>query len=175
MQPLRAAEVLEPVVAEVAKGEAVEGLGEQVARRLREKNLCAVCRARHAGSPVHVEADVAVDGTCRLAGVEPHADADDLAVRPRMRSERSLSGRRGSRCRGGGGERDEERIPFRAQLDSAVGGKSFPHDAVVFAEEARPALPDPLGERRRAFDVREEQGDRSGRQLQCSERLPRAV
>jgi hypothetical protein len=45
----------------------------------------------------------------------------------------------------------------------------------VLGEEGRPPISDPLGERRRAFDVREEQRDGARRQLQCSERLPRAL
>jgi hypothetical protein len=85
METLRAAEILEPVVAEVAESQPVGALGEQVTRGLGEENLPAVCRRRHAGGPVHVQADVPVGSKGGLTGVEPHADADDFAVRPRLR------------------------------------------------------------------------------------------
>jgi hypothetical protein len=159
VQALRPSEVLQPVVAEVAEGEAVEVLGKEVARRLREQDLPAVARRSHAGSPVHVEADVAVGSRRGLTGVEPHPNADDFLVRPRMRRERALRLRRGSRRGAGGGERDEERVTLGAEFGSVMRRERRAQETVVLGEEVGPVLVEPLGEDRRALDVREQEGD----------------
>ena len=62
--------------------------------------------------------------------------------------------------------------PFGAELDSAVRRERLAKDAVVLAEDAWPAIGEPLGQDRRALDVREEQRDGARRQLHSGERLP---
>ena len=69
MEALWPAEVLEAVLAEVAESEPVQRLWEQIARRLREENLCAMRRRGDSRGPVHIEADVAICCWGRLAGV----------------------------------------------------------------------------------------------------------
>ena len=54
---------------------------------------------------------------------------------------------------------DEERVTFGAELGSAVRREGRAQETVVFGEEVGPALVEPLGEDRRALDVREQEGD----------------
>ena len=72
--PLGGAEVLEPVRPEVAGAH----LNERP-RGLRQEDLAPVADGGDARRPVDVDADVAVRGRSRLAGVEPHPDPDGAA------------------------------------------------------------------------------------------------
>jgi hypothetical protein len=92
-----------------------------------------------------------------------------------VHSEGPLCGRRRRRRFDGAREGDEERVPFGAELDTPVRRERLAKDAVVLAEDAGPAIGESLRQDRRALDVREEQRDGARRQLQCNERLPRAV
>ena len=139
--------------------------GEQVACRLGEENLAAVGRRRHPRCPMHVDADVAVGGHGRLAGVEPHSDTDHRIIGPVVRGERQLGFGCGRRGRAGPGEGNEERIALGTELVASARREDLAQDAVMVGEEAGPAIAESFGERRRAFDVREEQRDGSRRQL----------
>jgi hypothetical protein len=107
------------------------------------------------GGAVHVDPDVALVGDDRLAGVEPHADAD-----------RSVSQRR---LRGGGGrdrvgcarERDEERVSLGVHLDAAVSRKRFAQHAAMLAQQIRVPLAVLVQQPSRSLDVGEEKGDGS--------------
>ena len=104
------------MVAEVAEGEPVKISGEQVARRLGEENLAAVSRRRDPRGPMHVDADVAIGGHRRLAGMEPHSYTDHRVIGPGVRGERQLGFGCGRRGRAGPGEGDEERIALGTEL-----------------------------------------------------------
>ena len=139
--------------------------GEQVACRLGEENLAAVRRRRHPRGAMHVDADVAVGCHGRLTGVESHSDTYLRILGPGVRCERPLrfgSSRGGS---AGPGEGNEERIALGTELVASARREDLAHDAVMLGEEAGPPIAKPLGQRRRAFDVREEQRDSSRRQL----------
>jgi len=85
-QTLRPVEVLEVVLPEVAHLDAVELLClAERGRRLRHEDLAAVRGRADARRQVEAEAEVALLLHSRLAGVEPHPNAQLGAVRPLVR------------------------------------------------------------------------------------------
>ncbi len=70
VQMLRRAQVLEPVLAEVAQ---FCGVANELSRRRRDEDLAAMTRTRDPRAGVNVEPDVALSGDLRLAGVEAHS------------------------------------------------------------------------------------------------------
>ena len=106
---------------------------EEAARRLGEDDLPAVCGRGDARGAVDVDADVALVGHERLAGVDPHAHADRAALERVARL-----GGGGDRV-GGAREGDEEGVALRVDLDAAVRGERLPQRAAVLGEELRVA------------------------------------
>jgi len=97
--------------------------------------------------------------------VDAHPDPDLAVGRPGLRGERPL--RVGRRRKGIARplEDDEEAIAFGRDLDAAVGGDRCPDQVTVTPEQRAPAFrTQRLGERGRALDVGEDEGDRPGRQ-----------
>jgi hypothetical protein len=99
---LRAAEVLEPVDAEIGERRAGrEPVPDQGGRRLRDQDLAAVRDAGQPGGAVDVQAHQAGHGSGGLAGVDAHPDPDVLPARPGVGRQGPLDihrrGRAGSR------------------------------------------------------------------------------
>ena len=111
VDPDRLVEVLDAVLAEVADGVAVE----QVAGRLREHDLAAVAGRRDPRAEVDVVADVAssVRGRRRRC-------AGPSARAPARRRAPSWPARAAAAPRRASGEREEERVALRVDLDAAV-------------------------------------------------------
>src|SRR6266446_7020138 len=103
------AQVLEPVCAEVAYA----GVDERVSR-LRKQYLAAVADGCDARASVDVDSDVSLVGYTRLAGVEPHPDADRTIGQAAL----GVHGR-GGRVRRPR-ERHEECVTLRIDLDTVV-------------------------------------------------------
>ncbi len=84
VEPLLAVQVLEPVVAEIAHIDPARqaATGERLGLR-RQQYLPAMGRPRDAGRPVDVEPDIVVATAPPVAGMDPDADLDDRALRPR--------------------------------------------------------------------------------------------
>jgi hypothetical protein len=79
-------------------------------------------------SPVNVEADVALVGSHRLAGVQAHPNTD------RAPAQGALSFcRRAERVRRTG-EGDEERVALRIDLDTAVAREGLPQHPPVLGQ-----------------------------------------
>ena len=155
-EALRRREVLQTVLTEVANSLA----GDEVARRLRQEHLPAVPGGGDPRRPVDVDADVALLGYDRLAGVEPHAHAD------RPAAERRLPVGGGRDRLGGARERDEERVALRVHLDAAVPCESLPQHTTVLAQQlARNASPMLVQQPRRPLDVREQERHGPRRQV----------
>jgi hypothetical protein len=150
-------QVLEAVPAQLAeRGPAVL---DEPGRPLRRDHLTAVCRRRDARRPVNVDPDVVAVGDDRLARVQAHADAQGLAVRPRMTRQRALSllGRRERAVRVGEG--DEEAVPLRVALAAVVSLEGGTQQPAVVAENLRVPLSEGVQQTGRALDVSEQESD----------------
>ena len=152
----RALDVLEAVLAEVGERVAVE----EDARRLREHDLASVARSCNPRGEMDVVPDVALVRGERSARVEADAQLD-----------RAVGERAGHRaCRGDrsrrGLEGEEERVSLRVDLDPVLGSARLTDDATVLRKRLRVRVGAELAqELRRALDVGEEEGDRSGREV----------
>jgi len=156
VQALRPAQVLEAVLAKVAKLRA--GV-EQTRRRLGQEYLAAVPGAHDPRRPMHVGAYIPLLGHDRLACVETHPHAHGSL------GERVLGLTRSGDRIAGARERDEERIPLRVHLDPAVPQESLTQQAPVLREHLRIPLAELVQKAGRALDVREKQSDGSARKL----------
>ena len=108
--------------------------------------------------------DVETNKTCfclrRLTEMDPHADTDALARRPRVRLKVPLHVDHG----GGAGlrrrEQCEEAISLGQDLPSVVGGEPSPNDPVVLGENLGVFdLSQTTEKRGRTFDIGEEEGE----------------
>ena len=100
-----------------------------------------------------------------LARVEPHPDAHGLTAGPRVLRMLLLHLGRGGDCIAGAGEGEEERVTLGVDLDAAVQlEERRANDAAMLGEQLRVAIAESLQECGRAFDVREDEGDRAGGQ-----------
>ena len=61
-------------------------------------------------------------------------------------------------------EREEERVPLHVDLDAAVLAERVADNPPVFGDQLPVTVAKPLEERRRALDVRKDEGDGAGRQ-----------
>ena len=129
-----------------------------VARRLREQDLAAVAGGGDARREVDVRAYVPFVVDIRRAGVQAHAHAH-LTRRERPLALRGTSER--TVC---GGKREEERVPLRIDLDTAVAVESIPqHSAVLGQGCGVSGVPERVEQPGRAVDVGEEERDGSTR------------
>ena len=171
-----AAEVLEPVLAEIAQRDARrERVAHEQARRLGQQHLTAVTGVRDPRRAVDVVADVVSAGgrgaQAGLAGVQPHPHADDRPLGEHVRCERAL--RRDDRRdrRRGALEHVEEAVPFHAHPVSALGvERARDQPAVIFQDGVEARLAQRLHQPGRALDVREHE-----RQRACGQRRARGA
>ena len=108
---------------------------------------------------VDVQADVALGGGLRLAGVEAHPVAQRQTVRPRVGSQRELPfhGRLDGRPRGG--EDEIQPVAGRPALEGAVPGERVTDQGVMVGQHRGVAVAERLEQGRRALDVGEHEGD----------------
>ena len=142
-------QVLQPVLTEVAHRQ----IREQVAGRLRKQHLPAVGCRHHPSPPVQSDADVALLGEGRLAGVDAHPHSH------RRRRQRAL-------CVCGRSDRvrrtpegAQKGIALRIDLNAIVRGDRFPHQPPVLCKYAFVLRSELLEQARRALDVGEEERD----------------
>jgi hypothetical protein len=92
--------------------------------------------------------------------VDPHPYADPAVCK------RLLGFPGGGNCSRRRGERDEERVALRIDLDPVVAGERITNRTAMVAERVGVAVGTQLvQEPRRALDVGEQERDRSGREL----------
>ena len=114
---------------------------------------------------MHAHADVPFAADRRLACVHPHAHAQLLALRPRVRCQRPLRVDGGADGILHAAGRGEEGVALRVDLRAVVLGQGGADDPLVVGER-RPVLVAQLLEHaRRALDVGEQEGDGAGRPL----------
>ena len=115
-----------------------------------EEDLATVGERRDPCAPMNVDSDVSLRRDGRLAGVQPHPDADRAGVEPVAAGE----GGRDGLC--GGREGDEERVALGVDLDAAVCGEDRPQDPSVLGQRFRVAVgAESVQEPRRPLDVGE--------------------
>ena len=147
-------QILELVLTEIAQ---LDRRVQELARRQGDEHLPAVTSGCDPGGAVDVDADVALAGEERLAGMESHPDVDRAAP------ERLLTlGRRLDRI-GRAREHDEECVALRAELGAVVAGESLTEDTTVFRQRLRIGIAELVQQLRRSLDVREEEGDCAAR------------
>ena len=108
---------------------------------------------------VHVEADVSLLGQPRLARVQPHPHAD----RPIGQAALAVRGS-GDRVRRAG-ERDEERVTLRVDLDALVVRTRRADDPPMLVQRLPVPVAELVQQPRRALDVREQQRHHSAREI----------
>jgi hypothetical protein len=123
---------------------------------------------------VHADAHVALLAYLGLARVQSHAHLDDDVLRPAARGEIALcADRRGDRL-GRRAEGDEERVALRVHDPSVVRGEGGAQEASVLGEQlVVPVAAEVLQQGGRAFEVREQEGDGSARELAQGQSLLR--
>ena len=101
----------------------------------------------------------------RLAGVQTHPHAHLAAVGPFVRREPPLGRDRCSERRIRPREGEEEGIALRVHLAPLARLDGLPQDPLLRSENLAVAIAELPEQPRRAFDVREQEGDGSAREL----------
>jgi hypothetical protein len=137
------------------------GFVQQGCRRRRDEHLSAVRERGDASGPMDVDAHVSLGRQRRRARVQTHAHAN------RPGREILDAGLRGVRCTRSRREDDEEGIALRVHLHAAVGGEGVAQHPAMFGQRVGIRVwPDRVEQARRPLDVREEERDGAGREIQ---------
>ena len=158
-------QVLEPVVAEVARAHPRRPtLAHLVARDVGQHHLSAVGRRADARRLVHGQADVVVARLQRRPGVQADAHAHVFTHRPRVGGEGVL-GRVGGRHRVGRPlEGGEHGVALEVDDVTAVRGQGVGEQREVRLEHVGVPVAQPLQQVGRPLDVGEQERDRPRRQ-----------
>ena len=141
-----------------------QGVDDERSGAIREQDLATVARAGDPRRPIDLEPAIVVAGQVRLAGVQPHPDADRGAVRRRARLDRALR-IDGGRHRGTSLREDRERgVSFGPHQRSAVLFDESPDEAHMVGVDGIPARAELTDEPHGALDVCPQERDRAGRQ-----------
>ena len=161
-------QVLEPMLAQVAQGDACGKLAaHQLLGRERDQRLPAMRDGAQPGTAVDGGAVVVALAQVGLAGVQRHAHAQRRGCRPGLGMQRLLEGGSGGDGIGGARKDGEAAVALAAWPhdmpivlgDDLLDQRIMPHERL--AHRIAVLLP----ERGAALDVGEEEGDGAGRQL----------
>ncbi|MDQ2981461.1 MAG: hypothetical protein M3R26_03925 [Actinomycetota bacterium] len=155
----RRAQVLEPVLAEVAE---VERLVQQLAGGLREQHLSPVSSRGDPSGAVDVDPNVVLASYCRGPGMYSHPHAHLLVLRPGLFCQPALGLGGGSEGIVRTTESAEEGVALGVDLDAGVGLDRLSEDPVVALEQLHVRLAELVEQARRALDVGEKERDRAG-------------
>jgi hypothetical protein len=101
-----------------------------------------------------------------LARVETHADMDLRSLRPLCIRDPALAVSRGGEGVGGTSKRNEEGVAFGVHFPAIMGADHFTEQTVVLPKDGRIGLATQFVQQpSRTLDVREQEGDRAGREL----------
>ena len=128
-------------------------------RRLGQQYLISVSGGRDACSSVHVETHIPLVRKDRLAGMDPDANPD------RARRERVLSDPRRLDGVARSSEGEEERVTLRVDFDASVRRRRLTKDPAMLGEHFDVVIPQFVKQAGRALDVREDERDRSRREI----------
>ena len=148
-------EVLELLLAEVEERQLL--VLEQGVGRLGHENLTSLAGGADARRAMDGQAVVLVGGDRCLTRVDAHSDARLHVVRPLVADERLLSRQRRGDSVLWSPERHEERISLGADAFPARLFEDAAKDPVMLGEHVAVLLAEPANERRRAFDVGEQE------------------
>jgi len=154
--------VLQPVPAELLNVGIGEVAGDKLGCGRRQHKLAPVSGPGDARSTVDVHSDVAVLMPGRLPGMQPHPNVHPDAVGPVVGVETSLGREGGLGSVRGGGEHDEEAVPFRSHLGSTPTFDLRPQDVPLRGQSLSVPVTQSAQKLRRAFDVAEEQRHSAG-------------
>ncbi len=159
---LRTAEILQPVDTEILQRRpGGKRIAHQRRRRLGQQDLAAVPDRGHPGGAVDVQADQAVRGLGRLAGVDTHPHPDVLPAGPGVCLQRLLHGDDRGQAGARRGEHGEQPVALGVHLPSAVSGQAGPDERAVIGDDLRVAACfQPPQQNGRALDVGEEERER---------------
>ena len=157
--PFRAAQVLQPVAAQIGQRRARrQPVAHQHRRRLRHQHLPPVGDRRHPGGPVHLQAHQPGRRPRRLPAMHTHPHPHPLPARPGMRLDGLLHLQHRRHARPRRGEHGEERIPLRIDLAAVVRGQRRPDQRMMPGQHLRvTVVPQPPKQRRRALNVGEQE------------------
>ena len=159
---LRASQVLQLVDTEILERRpGRKGIAHQGRRGLGEQDLAAVPYRGHPGGAMDIQADQAVSGLRRLAGVDAHPHPDVLPAGPGVSLQGLLHvdgcGHAGARR----GKHGEQPVSLSVHLPAAVSGQARPDERTIIGEylrvEAFSQAPQQSG---RALDIGEEKRER---------------
>jgi hypothetical protein len=175
VQAFRAAQVLQPVLAEVAQPDAVRKVPvDHLRGRLGQQDLAAVTCRHDPRRSVDGRAEVVPAARLGLAGVDPHPDADHAELRPRLMEQGPL--RSDSGPQRVGRDIEDRHQSVAGGLDDGAGGLADrgAEDRVVAGQGRPHRLRGLLPHARAALDVREqEREERLGRDRRRTvDRLP---
>ena len=141
------------------------GVLEHRGRGERNEYLASVRRGRDPRGAVHAEAVVPLIRHGRLGCVDAHSHAKAAPHRPILRSKRLLALDRGGGRLLGARERKEERVALIVDFLASVLAGGRAQDLPVLGQHLSVLLAQTLQQLGRALDVREHEGDGSGRQI----------
>ena len=167
---LRLREVAEAVPAEVEDcGIRRQGVAGETGGGGRNERLPTVASGQESGQPIEARRQVvAARIGCRLAGMDRHPDGERRGRTPFFGRERPLAIQRGRDGAGRGREGGLGGIPDLLEHDPAVGVGGATEEDEVALDGGTRRLPVALPPSRAALDVREQERDRSPRQLKAS-------
>ncbi len=157
----RARDVLEALLAEVARGRVVEGGVDQVPRGLGQQGLAAVGRGADARREVHVPTHVTLCGPVGFAGVDAHAGAHRCVLGPGVRGKGALSLNASRHRVSSAREGIEEGVSLGVDLRSAMRGEGVPQEGAVGLQHLFVGGTEGVKEAGGALDVGEDEGDGS--------------
>jgi hypothetical protein len=167
METLGLAQILQAMIAEIPETRTAEILvRDELVDRLGDEHLPAVRRRGDSRSSMHRDSHIFPADEKSLARVETHADMDLRSLPPLCTRDPALAVSRGGEGVGGASKRNKEGVAFGVHFPTMMCGDHFAEQTVVLPKDGRVRLATQFAQQpSRPLDVREQEGDRAGREL----------